>query len=47
MQATTGSHFNANFQFQRQGLLMQHLMIGWKDHCPQIDMEEQATSETP
>ena len=44
MQATAGSHFNANLQSQRQGLLMQHRMIGWKDHCPRIDMEEQAAS---
>ena len=42
-QAITGARATS-LQLKRQGLLTKHWMVWWKDHCPRIDMEDQAAS---
>jgi len=42
-QAITGA-WATSLQLKRQGLLTKHWMVWWKDHCPRIDMEDQAAS---
>ena len=42
-QAIAGA-WATSLQLKRQCLLLHHWMIWWKDHCPRIDMEDQAAS---